>query len=197
MIYADDQMQIGKDFRTTSGMNHSTVLRDGRVELGGNFEQFGDPCSFDSTDNFTMAFVGVGMQTYYFLYPEDSQFANREGECTGDYTFGEKVCNNLDAIGCGIAEGIGELMESPDEVIASAAIALSIEVGVALEIPLIGKIAAGIGMGGVGAMAYKLRNEMAWIDNDLERIQALAKYITKISILALVAISGVKAADVI
>lgn len=112
MIYEDDLMQIGKDFRTTSDMSHSTVLRDGRVELGGNFDQSGDPCSFDSTDNFTMAFVGAGMQTYYFLYPKDSQFANREGECTGDYTFGEKVCNNLDAIGCSIAEGIGELIES-------------------------------------------------------------------------------------
>ena len=64
-------------FRTTSSMNHSTVLRDGRVELGGNFEQFGNPCSFDSTDNFTMAFVGADMQTYYFTYPEDSKFANR------------------------------------------------------------------------------------------------------------------------
>ena len=41
-----------------------------------------------------------------FTYPKDSQFANREGECTGDYIFGDKVCHNLDAVGCGIAEGI-------------------------------------------------------------------------------------------
>ena len=44
-------IEIGGNFETQSSMNHSTVLRNGRLGIGGNFRQGGSEYSFPNPGN--------------------------------------------------------------------------------------------------------------------------------------------------
>ncbi|MDE6853411.1 MAG: cellulose binding domain-containing protein, partial [Lachnospiraceae bacterium] len=75
MIRPDDLLQVRGNFSTDSSMNHDSMLRDGRMELWGNFNQGGNKASFGSSGDFVIAFMGNG-QTAHIDDVGYSRFAN-------------------------------------------------------------------------------------------------------------------------
>ena len=65
MIRAEDLLQVRGSFNMYSRMNHSSMLKNGRMELWGNFDQDGDEMSFASCENFVIAFMGSGQVAYF------------------------------------------------------------------------------------------------------------------------------------
>ena len=132
MKQKEDRLIIGGSFRTVSTLSHSGMLTDGRMVLGGNFNQEGDPCSFDSTDQFTAAFVSTQTQYVHYNDPENSQIANTEGDYKEVYKLEDRICLVIDTVSYGVADGLGELIESPEELVSAAAGTAAATLGVSL-----------------------------------------------------------------
>ena len=60
MIRAEDLLQVRGSFNMYSRMNHSSMLKNGRMELWGNFDQAGDAMSFAFSENFVIALWAAG-----------------------------------------------------------------------------------------------------------------------------------------
>ncbi|MDE6852489.1 MAG: hypothetical protein K2J67_08370, partial [Lachnospiraceae bacterium] len=82
MIRSDDLLQVAGNFSTDSNLSHGSMLRDGRMELWGNFNQGGAPASFGSCDNFVIAFKGNGQRAHF-----DNTDFSRIANIDPDYRF--------------------------------------------------------------------------------------------------------------
>ena len=78
MLYPEDRVRVMGDFEIASSLSHATMLKDGRFELYGNFQQKGDNASFAATGNHTMVFCGSQIQLVNFTDSKYSGFAKEE-----------------------------------------------------------------------------------------------------------------------
>ena len=93
-------------------MNHSGMLRNGRMELWGNFNQGGDRTAFASGENFVIAFMGSG-QTAHFDDVGYSRFASIDPEHCSVEIKDEPlifVANAGMSIGRGVVSGLQEAL---------------------------------------------------------------------------------------
>ena len=115
MIRYEDRVYVGGNFAMASSLNHSSMLRAGRMEIMGNFDQSGDPDSFTSSELFTVAFLGSGTHTAHFMEKKDKYFANLDPY----YNDVEYVSDSISVttaaiyIGIGMAEGLAEALLDP------------------------------------------------------------------------------------
>ena len=95
----------------------TSILRAGRMEVMGDFDQSGDPNSFTSSELFTMAFLGSGTHQAHFMEKKagNKYFANLDPDFNNvDYiTDSIAVTTAVIHIGIGMAEGLAEAFLDP------------------------------------------------------------------------------------
>ncbi len=112
MVNAADLLQVYGNFAMLSEFTHVGNLTNGRFELSGDFTQGGCISSFDSSDDFVMAFMGDGSQRVYIQNIQFSGFANIAPGCDKYIMDEDSNISNVQmmySIAMGIAEGIVEL----------------------------------------------------------------------------------------
>ncbi len=133
MIQMDDLLQVKGNFETQSFMNHSSMLRNGRMELWGNFNQGGDKTAFASSENFVIAFMGSG-QTAHFDDVGYSRFANIDPDHSSVKIKDERLvfwANVSMSVGRGVVSGLQEALG--DLELSASAAAVSTAIGISLS----------------------------------------------------------------
>ena len=132
MIKGEDKVHVAGDYATSSTLSHATMLKEGRFELEGNFHQEGQPASFGASGNHTMVLCSQKKekQLVHFDNKQQSHFARIEitgpGYRSLDTPFGI-ICGLTDSIILGMQDAVGELLSSPEELLAMAATAAGVE----------------------------------------------------------------------
>lgn len=118
MIRYEDRVYVGGTFSMASSLNHSSMLRAGRMEIMGDLDQSGDPNSFTSSELFTVAFLGSGPHMVHFMEEKDKDeyFANVDPDFD-DITYTNasiSVMTTAIYIGIGMAKGLAEAYLNPE-----------------------------------------------------------------------------------
>ncbi|MCH5267591.1 MAG: hypothetical protein J1E62_04520, partial [Lachnospiraceae bacterium] len=76
MTQESELLHVDGTFSTCAEQSHDRLLTNGRMELGGNFNQTGNENSFKTTGGFVIAFIGEKEQLVCFKTYEYAGFAN-------------------------------------------------------------------------------------------------------------------------
>ena len=78
MTDSNDLVRVTGNFVANSLKNHTGILTNGILEVGGHFSQSssGNNNNFNTTGNFTLKLNGIGRQNIIFSNPSESQIAN-------------------------------------------------------------------------------------------------------------------------